>query len=278
MSQLIMPDGEPLDLQVLGQGRPVIFLHGWTSGPHIWKPFLEPISDDHLCVCWTARGHHHRPLHTETPVSLGQLVKDLHFLIHTLGLARPVLVGHSMGALLAWRYIQTYGDADLRALVIVDQSPKLITDLYWPYGIYGDFPKARSDSFLHELQEDFPEAVLRLAARGLNSKIREAYEHNSSRIQDLRKYLRQLYAPGLIRLWQDVVSSDFRDIQSQIQVPVLLQYGARSQFYPLGVTEWLMEQIPQAELVIYPEADHSPQLTATDAFLEDLQAFLAEVH
>ena len=73
------------------------------------------------------------------PVSVERMADDLHDLLDHFRLERPVIVGHSMGALTFWAYIARHGCGRLDRIGVIDQSPRLITDADWRLGIYGDW-------------------------------------------------------------------------------------------------------------------------------------------
>ena len=266
MQTLTLPDGEPIDVLVQGQGTPLVLLHGWTSGPHIWMPFIDDLAAEHQVIAWRARGHRPASLQTATAMSLDQLVDDLHFMLEHFQIRHPVIVGHSMGAMLLWHYIRRFGSDHLRGVVFIDQSPCLLKKGDWPFAIYGHFDEAQNQALQAEMRQNFAEAALNLAARGLNPRITAAIEQDYPLIQQLRSYLSTLHAPALIQLWQDMTRQDWRDVPPTISVPVALLYGGKSQFYPVGVVQYLCEQMPQAQAAVFAEADHSPQLSAPDEF------------
>ncbi|MCP5419063.1 MAG: alpha/beta hydrolase [Gammaproteobacteria bacterium] len=266
-------DGETIHLAVVGEGPPMIFLHGWTSSRQEWLPYGKQVADLRQVFCWDARAHGGHPLSNATPPSVQRLARDLHEVIAHFRL-RPVLMGHSMGALIIWEYLRHWGCDDLAGLCLVDQSPKLVTDEQWRLGIYEDFSAERNAAFIQEMHADFAEAVLRLAANGRNPRIAASYQRNSAAIQVLRKYLRTQNAEALIALWESFCVADYREVLERISVPTLLIYGGASTFYSQATAHYVKGHIPRAVLRIYEDADHSPHLWQPQRFVDDLRAFL----
>jgi pimeloyl-ACP methyl ester carboxylesterase len=277
MDTLLSTDNHPIHYVNLGKGQPLIFLHGWTSNAREWLPFASELSESHQVFCWDARGHGQHQPPDLGQMQIGQMASDLDRLLTAHDLHDAVLVGHSMGALISWEYIRNYGVERLAGLCILDQSPKLVTDANWPLGIYGDFDYERNQRFLHRLEEDFAEAVLELAAYGLNRRSRENYVANSRGFQQMREYLRGLHAPVLTRCWDSLTQQDYRDLLPRIDLPALLIYGDSSQFYNPEVSLWVEAQLPFPDLHIYPNADHSPHLWLKERFMHDLTRWLAHL-
>lgn len=271
METLLATDNHPIRYVSLGKGQPIVFLHGWTSGAREWLPFASELAGSHQVFCWDARGHGTHEPPSWDQMAISQMASDLDRLLTEHDLRDAVLVGHSMGALISWEYIRSYGLGRLGGLCIVDQSPKLVTDIDWPLGIYGDFDYDRNQRFLQRLEQDFAEGVLELAAHGLNRRSRENYEANSRGFQQMRDYLRGLNAPALTRCWDSLTQQDYRDLLPQIDLPTLLIYGDSSQFYGSEVSQWVEAQLPFPELHIYPKADHSPHLWHKERFAHDIK-------
>lgn len=274
METLLSSDRHPIRYVSLGQGQAVIFLHGWTSGAREWLPFANEISDSLNSFCWDARGHgQHAPPPLEQ-MHIGRMADDLECMMEHHGIRDAVLVGHSMGALISWEYVRNYGLGRISGLCIVDQSPKLVTDQDWPLGIYGDFDQVRNQTFIEQLQDNFAEGVLQLAANGFNQRSRDNYEQNSRGFQQMREYLQGLNHQALTQCWASLTAQDYRDLLPHIDRPVLMIYGDTSQFYTPEVPEWIEAQLPYPELHIYSQADHSPHLWHKEQFVHHLRRWI----
>ena len=62
---------------------------------------------------------------------ISRLSKDLYELVTELDLNGVALLGHSMGACVIWCYIDLFGPERLSKIILVDQSPFLMTDPHW---------------------------------------------------------------------------------------------------------------------------------------------------
>lgn len=267
-------DGARINLKILGEGPPLVILHGWTASHLEWLPFAGHLANRHRVYCWNARGHGDSPATTETPPTLERMARDLGNLVEAFGLERPALVGHSMGALTVLEYIRQFGTTRLQKITLIDQSPRILTDAHWRLGIYGHFTARDNEDFIARMKSDFPEAVLQLAANGLNPRIARAYRDDSRAIRQLRRYFRGLKAAPLMACWESIAAADYRDVLPGIQIPALLIHGDESQFYSLEVARYLRDRIPDAALSVYEKSDHSPQIFQPGRFLQELEAFL----
>lgn len=276
MNHFLADDGEKIHFKVSGTGRPILMLHGWTATHQEWLPFIEPLASQHRIIRWDARAHAgHRPS-SDTLPTVERMARDLRNLIDHLDLHEIIAIGHSMGALTLWQYIQDFGCDRLKKVCFIDQSPKLITDEAWPHGIYGDFDTQRSENFLTQLEHDFAESVLQLSAQGLNDQARKKYADGAKGWQKARTLLKSLDPAPLIACWKSLTAADYRQALRQINIPALLIYGGASNFYHQATAHYVKDHIADAILHIYEGTDHSPHQWQRERFTQDLLEFIEQ--
>lgn len=275
MDQFITDDGHPLKLRISGNGTPLVLLHGWTSSHQDWFPFLEDFNRHHKVYRWDARGHGGHPLGDASGPTVERMARDLKNLLDHYALDKAILVGHSMGALTIWQYLQDHGSHRVGRIVLIDQSPKLVTQSDWDHGIYGDFSSQRNAAFIQALEEDFAEGVLKLTAYGLNERAQEKYESNARGWEKSRQWLKQQDPQPLIDCWASLSAADYRRVLKTIDVPALLIYGGASNFYHTKTANYVRDSIPNALLHIYEGTDHSPHLWQRERFVKDVLDFVA---
>ncbi|MCB9947665.1 MAG: alpha/beta hydrolase [Rhodospirillaceae bacterium] len=268
-------DGETIPVQITGNGPPIVLLHEWAGDSHLWTPLAERLAHHFTVHAWDARGHGGHPSTGSEPPTLQRMADDLMDLIDRFALVRPLVVGHSMGALTLWAHVLRHGCRHLGRICILDQSPKLVTDDGWPFGIYGGFTVADNARLVARMRADFPEGVLHLVGHGKNPKARDAYERNSRGMQRLRERLAALAPEPLIACWQSLTAADLRPALPRITVPTLLIYGEASNYYGPEVGAHVQSQIAGSRLLVYEHSDHAPHLNRPEHFLEDLAAFAA---
>ena len=273
MQHFITDDGETIHVAVSGAGPSLILLHEWASNHRVWNPIVKELESQFTIYRWDARGHRkHAATGTDKP-TLARMAKDLAGLIDHFGLQRSVLVGHSMGALVAWQYMAAIGCGSVAGLCVIDQSPRLVTDGDWRLGIYYDWPAERDAEFVAEMRRDFVETVVRLIACGRNEGARARYEDPADGLWRLRAYMASVEPEPLIAIWQSLTAADLRPALPRLDVPALLVYGSKSNFYGVETGEYVQRTLPNARLVVYEGADHSPHLAEPKRFASDLAGF-----
>ncbi|MBC7940004.1 MAG: alpha/beta hydrolase [Chitinophagaceae bacterium] len=99
----------------------LVFLHYFGGSSLAWQPVAAILQSHHRCVMPDLRGFGDSAVPT-TPMTLDQVATDIIELLHTMGIGRHVLVGHSMGAKIALA-VAARKPAGLRALVLLAPSP-----------------------------------------------------------------------------------------------------------------------------------------------------------
>ncbi len=102
-----------------GAGTPVVFLHGLTFDRRTWRPIIERLDGSIRSIAVDL------PAHGESggaPAPLDEVAAQVHELVGSLAVDRPVMVGHSMSGGLATLYAAMYPS---RGVVTVDNGPDI---------------------------------------------------------------------------------------------------------------------------------------------------------
>jgi pimeloyl-ACP methyl ester carboxylesterase/RimJ/RimL family protein N-acetyltransferase len=269
-------DGEVIRVARVGAGRPVLLLHGFGCSHADWRAVAAGLADGHEVFAWHARAHWRSAGRVDDLPTLERLGDDLAQLIEHYGLERPVIVGHSMGALVAMQYLRTRGTADVGGLCVVDQSPCIVTSRGWSLGLYGRFARRQSARFVAQLRAEFGESVLRMLALGLNAKAREEYLLNASHIVRARRALRERDGSALAHLFASLARADFRSLVPTLDCPVLVVLGGKSHLFPTAEhADYWRSAARHARVETYGTADHFPHRAHPERLVADLRALVA---
>ena len=85
-----------------GEGSPIVLLHGGLMSGSSWSPILETLAENHQVVTIDLQGHGHT-LPFDRPMSFEAMADDVAGVIDYLKLAKPAVIGYSMGATTALR-------------------------------------------------------------------------------------------------------------------------------------------------------------------------------
>jgi pimeloyl-ACP methyl ester carboxylesterase len=120
--QSLARDGVTLRYEhVEGSLTPVVLVHGWCCDHTYLAPQFEYLGDlGHAVVALDLRGHGESDK-PEGAYSMDVFADDLAWLSRELGLERPVIVGHSMGGVVAFELAIRH--SDLPGAIVMIDSP-----------------------------------------------------------------------------------------------------------------------------------------------------------
>ncbi len=84
-----------------GSGKPLVFLHGWLDRLESWHPVVDALDVDNPVLLYDQRCHGRSECRVFTFESL---VEDLEALLDHLNIEDVVLLGHSMGGMVALQF------------------------------------------------------------------------------------------------------------------------------------------------------------------------------
>ena len=122
----IKAKGSGIEIQLAvwkGKGKEILCLHGLTANSRFWDCLASALSPRHKIIAMDLRG---RGLSDKPPTgySINYHCQDILALIDDLGLKRPVLMGHSLGAFISLVFAAQYPDR-VERLILVDGGGKL---------------------------------------------------------------------------------------------------------------------------------------------------------
>lgn len=251
--------GAELAVTVAGTGRPLVFLNGFGSYKEIWTAQTAAFSRQAQTVCFDYRGQGESTGVVAT--SLAQLADDLAQVITQLHLARPLLIGHSMGASVLWAFRQQYPDVAVSGLMIVDQSPKMENDPAWPYGFLG-LTARTAPVQLHRPRQGH-ETLHGMAPAVMDAFIRAESRHPFDR------------ESGTAQL-ADHFKADWRPVVRRETAPVLYVTAAQTPYFTNGYGQWLIRRNPQVREVMIQNCGHDIMAEVPKAFNQTLRHFMLQ--
>jgi 3-oxoadipate enol-lactonase len=264
-------DGVGLAVEVAGHGPGLLLVHGFGGAKEDFTDHLPALARDHTVVVFDHRGHgaSDKP-DDRTAYSLERLAADVVQVADATELDTFRLLGHSMGGMVARKV--ALGEPDrIDALVMMDTSagpipgfdPSLIDAA-------AEVAFTRGKDALKELLDMAP--VLDTPAYQRMLRERPGYQEFCDRkFADLSPVMWGALAIALAHQ-----SDDLPAMAASLRCPLLIIVG--EQDTPLVEASRLMaDAIAGSELVIVPDAGHSPQFENPKVWLEALTKFLARV-
>jgi non-heme chloroperoxidase len=242
-------------------GPPILFIHGLSHCGLAWRrQVASELGDELRLVTFDLRGHG-RSDKPRAGYDDGDLwADDVHAVIETLELERPVLCAWSYGGLVVCDYLRRYGQERIGAINLVGAITKLGTD-EGAAVIVSAFGELLPGLFSTDAEQS---AQAQVAFARLCVADEPAPED---------AYLAvgcQTVVPPRVRqaLLSRRVEND--DLLGQITCPVLVTHGERDAIIDPAAATRHAEAIPGAEVSLHPTG-HAPFLEAPARFNRELR-------
>ena len=252
--------------------RTIVLLHGWACHGGYFAPQFGGLADRYRLIAPDLRGHRLSHMPGDEP-DLATFAGDLRALIETLGLANPVLVGWSMGALAAFEFVRRHDIEGLAGLVVVDMTARVVNDAGWDLGLAGGYGPAQAEKAPELMRRDW-----RLWVETFLPSVFAAGRPPDPYLLDwIGREMRTCDPGTMAALWRAITEADYRATLQSIAAPTLIVRGAESQLYGPGTAAWLQQAIPGAELATVPHAGHAPHLERPASFNRLLAEFVGRL-
>jgi 3-oxoadipate enol-lactonase len=255
-------------------GRPVMLVHGFTGAKEDFTDFLEPLAErgwHAVAPDLRGQGASDHPGDEES-YSLAIMAADLLALADALGWGSFVLLGHSMGGMIAQQLLLAHPER-VRALVLMDTTHGPI-----------DWVEADTRELAAAVVRELGIPALMEALKLLRDEdplmtpafLRLLHEKPGYSEFCDAKLLASAPAMWLAMSNAMLTQPDRLDRLEDVDVPTLVIVGEQDiPFVAHG--ERMAKTIPGAQLAIIPDAGHSPQFENTAAWWGALSSFLEDV-
>lgn len=255
-----------------GGAKPVVLLlHGLQGNGLMWLHTAQALEATYDVVMPDFRGHG-QSSRIETDWSARMLVEDMIALMHALGLERPYIVGHSLGADVAGRLVAI---TPARAVVLVDPA---LRNVAAALAIDPDNPPPWMQAFMEMLQalrEQTHEARLQSGLRLIPPGVPMWNE------EDYVSFI-EAQAQFDLRLYRYTNAMDYLcempEVIAQINCPLLL-LTARPGMPGINIDELVgvwKQYWQDGQHVHFPDSGHFIPAEQFDRFIDVLTRFLSE--
>lgn len=282
---LDLPDGARLFVEESGPAdarRGAIFVHGSALRTDLWHYQLPGIGG-HRCVFYDLRGHGLSEPKGNTDFSIGVLAEDLVHVIEDAALDEVVVIGHSIGGMVALELCAANPDlvgSLVKGLVLANTTPSPAAET-----TIGGAALARAERLLrnpldvlssHHERVDRLRQVIRPTDQIFLAVSFAAFGPNASarQIDFASDMLAETPGHVLFDLVRSYGDYDVRDILGDVNIPALVIAGSHDRITVRDAGEELAELLPKAELTVLQRCGHMSMLERHDDFNQMVERFL----
>jgi proline iminopeptidase len=271
--------GVSLFMQVMGQGYPLVLMHGGPGQDYTTLLPFKPLADQFTLIFYDHRCNGHSEGADVSSMTWENLTADADALRETLGFDKWAVLGHSFGGNVALEYALRYPQS-LSHLVLMDTGG----DQWWVQQNAPDILAKRG----------YSASAVQAARRFFNGQITVG-KYFPTVFKFFRAYF---YRINLLGIVYEIVSgprTKFRpeatifgysqllngwtvmDRLSEIKVPALVLAGRHDFLFPPEHQAILADRLPNAKLVLIERAGHNPQTERPAKVLQAIRDFMAAV-
>jgi pimeloyl-ACP methyl ester carboxylesterase len=227
-----------------GAGKPVVLLHGFPASSYLWRREIPLLATRMRVIAPDLLGYGESDKPPGTDLSIRAQAAYVGELLAGLGVEEAAVVGHDIGGGVA-QLLATTGM--VRTLILLDT----VVSGAWPSGGLRAIQSMASERETKEVAE-------RLARR--------AFEVGTERKglltpADVDVYVAPWLAvpAALFRAARGVDGQGLEGVQANLAahgMPIFVMWGEEDPFYPAGLAERMLEELPGATVALLPGCGH----------------------
>jgi pimeloyl-ACP methyl ester carboxylesterase len=268
-----------------GQGKLMLFLHGFPLFWYEWENQLNTFNDNFMTVAMDGRGYNlsSKPENVDD-YKLEKLVEDVKRLAESLvGDETFILVGHDWGGGVAWAFAQQYPEK-LDKLIIENVPPMNLLLQF----LQTNEAQQKASRYMSVIKT--PEGLERMSFdnfAALADSFRRLLEQGKYTENDINLYKKAWGQPGALTAsinWyranlpapDDIVDTDFwpsRNARVE-NVPTLLIWGLEDTTFSIEFLDILPEYVDDLTIKTMPGLGHTPSLESEVLFNQIVREFI----
>ncbi len=266
MEQIVKIQGVEVFVKDVGQGVPMIMLHGSPDTHAMWEPLIERLKDKVRCIAIDLPGFGRSTLPDGFILSLDNYADLMNELLNQLGVQEPVyLLSADFGTHYAQAFLVKYPQ---RVRGVVVSNSAFHRDYHW----HG-FAKLYRIPILGEFMIATPKAMLKQTFKQVAPALPASYVDESYPLGfgsgKVRKAILRMYRERNPE--KDFVGWDEKSMALMQQKPSMVLWGDKDPFADSSFAE----KFGAKQIYHFKDYSHWLPLEAPDAYAEKISAWLA---
>ena len=255
--------GEVTHYHELGEGTPILFLHGSGTGVTAaanWWLNLPEISELGRCIAIDSIGYGQSIVAPGTEYGIKEWVRHAVRVLDALGIDKTWIVGNSIGGWVAMQFAIDFPERLLGIVSMGTGGAKKTAALS------GHAKPELSEAGIRRTLEQFVVDKSLVTEELVSLRYQAALNDTAS-----DRLIEVVTARDRDR---DALPLDF-DVLSRLDIPVLLLHGVQDVVIPVSRTWELLNVIPTADAHIFSQCGHWSQVERADEFNTVIKQYLA---
>jgi pimeloyl-ACP methyl ester carboxylesterase len=269
-SHFIELNGLVVHYKQKGAGIPIILIHGTSSSLHTWEKWENELSQQYTTYSIDMPGGGLTSPPANNDYSIASYIELIDAFVLALNIDSFYLIGNSLGGHTSWAYAaNSVNAAKVKKMVLVDPSGFFDKEQEKPFVfqlaqfdfLFNNIEKINTDPFVKKsLKEVYYNDDL------VSDKLEQRYCDLNSREGNRKAFFYKV---------RQIETGKTSDLQ-EIACPTLILWGENDIWIPLRLSAIFVENIPNNQLIVYPECGHVPMEEKAAESVADVLSFLAK--
>ena len=239
----------------------VVLSNSLMTNFHMWDPQMDALRG-HRVLRYDQRGHGGTE-GTEGEYTFELLAEDALALMDHVGADRVHWVGLSMGGMTGQALTLNHPDR-IKSLALCDTR--------------GHSPEGRKELRLQRIDVVRREGIEPMVEGCIRGYFSEGYaDANGELMNRMREMVRGTSPLGVIGCSHALSAHNYSPRLPEISVPTIILVGENDESTPVRQSEEMLGRIPNARMVVLPEAKHLSNMERASEFNDSLLGFLLEI-
>lgn len=271
----LLVEGQPINTIDVGQGPPILFVHGLSGCWANWLEQMAVFADHHRVLAVDLPGFGHSPGRAGESSMPGyaQLLEEL---LSGLGIESATVVGNSMGGLIGAVLAASYPQRVERLVLVSPAGLSTYANRLAGRGL----PIVRSLERVLALGAAWTAAnsdAITRRPRGRELALKGVIAHPGRLSAALAaEQVRGAGTDGFLGALESIIEYDLRERLPAIKCPTLIVWGQKDRLIAVGGADRFAELIPGARKAVYPDTGHMAMLERPEEFNALLAGFMRE--
>lgn len=253
----IQTPGARIHARSLGEGAPLVLLHGLSSSSTDWLPIAPGLATNYRLLLLDMRGHGQSSLATEGGYTISRMAADVAVVLDAFEIERAHLLGLSLGGCVAIQFAVDYPDR-VQRMVLVNTFARLRGA--------GVGSLRRRLTRVSAALRDMDRLAQYVATSLFDDPEYQRITYERMRRNDLGAIRRTMLT--LLRF-------NLLDQLHRVRSPTLVLVGDRDKTVPFRCATEIMARLPSARMRVIPDAGHALPYDQPATFIDAVLDFLA---
>lgn len=217
--------------KVMGEGQPVVLLHGFAEDSNIWNEQVSFLQQQCQLIIPDLPGSGKSGMLQKDNAIIDDFAASVNALLATQNIERCILVGHSMGGYITLAFAERYAEK-LQAFGLVHSTAFADNDekkasrekgiqMMEEYGVFPFLKNTTPNLFSGSYKKQYPERVTQLIEQGKNFSKESLIQYYTAMMNrpDRTEVLVKSNVPVLFIIGSEDKAAPLNDLMQQVHLP-----------------------------------------------------------